>query len=78
MQVFSLVPRVLQNHVPTNQDFKALSAQALKAVKPKAKEYKLTDEHGVYLLVTLNVGRHWRWPYRFAGVINKTVFRRGL
>ena len=44
-----------------------LSAKAVEQAKPKAKQYKLTDEHGLYLLVMPNGGRYWRWAYRFAG-----------
>ena len=67
MLVHLLVVRVSQSHVPTNGDFTALSAKAAEQAKPKAKQYKLTDEHGLYLLVTPNGGRYWRWSYRFAG-----------
>lgn len=45
----------------------ALTAIAINAAKPKAKPYKLTDERGLYLLVTPTGGRLWRMNYRFSG-----------
>jgi integrase len=65
--VHLLVPWFLRNYVPTNEAFMGLSAKAVEQAKPKAKQYKLTDEHGLYLLVTPNGARYWRWAYRFAG-----------
>ena len=38
-----------------------------KNAKPKAKEYKLADGEGLYLLVKPNGTRCWRMKYRFAG-----------
>lgn len=35
--------------------------------KPTAKDYKLADGGGMYLLVTSVGGKHWRLDYRFAG-----------
>ena len=37
----------------------------VKNAKPKAKAYKLTDERGLFLLVTPNGGKWWRFKYRF-------------
>jgi integrase len=34
--------------------------------KPKQKPYKLADDGGLFLLVTPNGGKYWRWKYRFA------------
>ncbi len=35
--------------------------------KPTDKDYKITDERGLYLLVKKNGGKYWRLKYRFAG-----------
>jgi integrase len=35
--------------------------------KPKEKDYKLSDERGMFLLVTKAGGKHWRLKYRFDG-----------
>ncbi|HGY1115936.1 TPA: tyrosine-type recombinase/integrase [Providencia rettgeri] len=45
----------------------ALSARQIQTAKPKDKEYKLSDERGLYLLVKPNGSRYWRMKYRFAG-----------
>lgn len=45
----------------------ALTNVALKGAKPRAKEYKLADERGLYLLVTPAGGKHWRLKFRVAG-----------
>ena len=37
--------------------------------RPKEKPYKLTDSHGLYLVVTPSRGRLWRYRYRFAGTV---------
>jgi integrase len=39
----------------------------LRNAKPTAKPYKLSDEKGLFLLVTPTGGRWWRFKYRFAG-----------
>lgn len=44
-----------------------LNAAALKATKPKAKAYKVSDGGGLYLLVTPTGNRLWRYKYRLAG-----------
>jgi integrase len=44
-----------------------LSDTAIKNAKPKEKPYKLADEKGLYLLVTVNGGKWWRFDYRLAG-----------
>ena len=51
-----------------------LSAVAVQHAKPREKEYKLADERGLYLLVTPNGGKHWRFKYRFAGKERKLSF----
>lgn len=45
----------------------ALSALALTKAKPREKPYKLSDGHGLHLLVTPQGGRYWRMNYRFDG-----------
>lgn len=45
-----------------------LTDTAIKNAKPKPdKAYKLPDEKGLYLLVTVNGGKWWRFDYRFDG-----------
>ncbi|MDO9161163.1 MAG: integrase arm-type DNA-binding domain-containing protein [Methylococcaceae bacterium] len=45
-----------------------LSDTAIKNAKPRdGKSYKLSDEKGLYLLVTVNGGKWWRFDYRFDG-----------
>lgn len=44
-----------------------LSEVRVKTSKPKAKEYKLSDGGGLYLLVTPSGGKLWRLKYRFGG-----------
>ena len=42
-----------------------LNDAKLRAAKPQAKPYKLTDSHRLYLLVTPSGGKLWRWNYVF-------------
>ena len=35
--------------------------------RPKEKDYKLSDERGLYLLVKTTGARYWRLKYRIAG-----------
>jgi integrase len=44
-----------------------LSNASIKAARPRDKPYKLSDERGLYLLITPNGGRWWRFRYRFDG-----------
>ena len=44
-----------------------LTAVAINAAKGRAKDYKLADSDGLYLLVKPNGGRYWRMNYRFRG-----------
>ena len=44
-----------------------LSDKAIKALKPQAKQYKASDEKGLYLLVTPAGGKLWRLKFRIAG-----------
>lgn len=44
-----------------------LTDRACKAAKPEAKERKLTDGRGLFLLVKPTGYKSWRWKYRFNG-----------
>lgn len=44
-----------------------LTALKVSNAKPGAKQYKLFDEKGLFLLVTPTGGKWWRLKYRFAG-----------
>ena len=44
-----------------------LSATAVNHAKPREKAYKLTDGRGLYLLVSPQGHRYWRFNYRFDG-----------
>lgn len=44
-----------------------LTSVAVRNAKPKTKPYKLSDGHGLHLLVHPNGGRYWRLSYRFGG-----------
>jgi integrase len=44
-----------------------LSDKAIRALKPKEKPYKATDGQGLYILVTAQGSRLWRFDYRFQG-----------
>ena len=44
-----------------------LTDAAVKNAKPKGKEYKLTDEKALHLLVKPSGGKLWRLAYRFGG-----------
>jgi hypothetical protein len=44
-----------------------LTNVAIKNAKPKAKPYKLSDGHGLHILVNPNGSKYWRHNYRFAG-----------
>ncbi len=45
----------------------ALTDTAIRRSKPGDAPYKLSDAHGLYLLVKPNGGRLWRWKYRIDG-----------
>lgn len=45
----------------------SLTALAASKARPRDKPYKLTDSHGLYLLVATQGGRYWRYNYRFGG-----------
>ena len=40
---------------------------AARTAKPREKEYKLTDGHGLYLLVKPTGSKRWYLKYRFEG-----------
>ena len=44
-----------------------LTDRKVKQVKSKDKDFKLTDEKGMYLLVKINGSKYWRLKYRFEG-----------
>lgn len=45
----------------------ALTELQVKNAKPTAKQYKLSDGGGLFMLVHANGGRYWRLAYRFDG-----------
>ncbi|MFN2099615.1 tyrosine-type recombinase/integrase [Altererythrobacter sp. MF3-039] len=50
--------------------FKLTHTQCRK-VRPRDKDFKLSDGYGLYLLVTSRGSKLWRWKYRFNGVERK-------
>jgi hypothetical protein len=44
-----------------------LTDETIRAAKPKDKPYKLTDEKGLYLLISVVGGKLWRFDYRYDG-----------
>lgn len=44
-----------------------LSAVTVSNAKPREKPYKLSDNRGLFLLVTPKGHRYWRFKYRFQG-----------
>ena len=44
-----------------------LTDKAIRAAKPRPKDYKLADGGGMYLLVTTSGAKYWRLKYRYAG-----------
>lgn len=52
----------------------ALSDTAIRTAKPTDKPYKLSDEKGLFLLVTANGSKYWRLKYRFNGKENLLSF----
>ncbi|NWF97447.1 MAG: integrase arm-type DNA-binding domain-containing protein [Nitrospirae bacterium] len=44
-----------------------LTEVKIKTLKPKEKPYKLFDEKGLYLFVTPNGSKYWRYDYRYNG-----------
>jgi hypothetical protein len=54
----------------------ALTDTAVRAAKPRDKEYKLADGGGLYLLVTPSGGRLWRLKFRVLGIEKKLAIGR--
>jgi len=52
----------------------ALTHIAIKTAKPREKAYKLTDEKGLFVFITPNGGKYWRFKYRFGGKEKKLAF----
>lgn len=48
-----------------------LTDTRLRALKPKDKPYKVTDERGLYVEVTPTGGKLWRFRYRIGGAQKK-------
>ncbi|TLS73727.1 DUF4102 domain-containing protein [Mariprofundus erugo] len=44
-----------------------MNAPLIRAAKPEAKQKKLVDGAGLFLLLHPNGGKYWRMNYRFAG-----------
>ena len=44
-----------------------LTDTGCRTAKPKERDYKLTDSRGLYLFVTANGHKGWRWKYRIGG-----------
>ena len=44
-----------------------LSDSQVKALKPKSKPYKVSDERGLYVYVSITGARNWRFDYRYEG-----------
>jgi len=45
----------------------ALTDAKIRKAQPRDKQYKLSDAHGLFVLIHSNGGKYWRWRYRFAG-----------
>ena len=44
-----------------------LNDAKIRAAKPRAKPYKLTDSHRLYLLVKPGGSKLWKWGYAYSG-----------
>ena len=44
-----------------------LTDNAIRAAKPREKNWKLSDEKGIYLLITPKGSKRWNLKFRFAG-----------
>ncbi len=51
----------------------ALTDSAIRALKPQPKPYKVSDEKGLYLLVTPSGGRLWKLKFRTGGGVEKKL-----
>lgn len=45
----------------------AMTAKEAATAQPRDKDYKLSDEKGLYLLVKKTGGKYWRMKYRYLG-----------
>ena len=45
----------------------ALTERKINQARPDSKDYKLTDEKGMHLLVKVNGSKYWRLKYRYSG-----------
>ncbi len=52
----------------------ALSDTGIKNLKPRKKAYNKVDERGLYLLVTPNDSKLWKFKYRYEGKEKKLSF----
>ncbi len=52
----------------------ALKASKIRAAKPLAKSYKLTDAQDLYLTVSTSGSQLWYFRYRFEGKENRLAF----
>lgn len=52
----------------------SLTVLAIKAAKPREKNWKLPDEKGLYLLVTSSGSKLWQFKFRYAGKEKKLSF----
>jgi hypothetical protein len=44
-----------------------LTDEKIRNTKPGPRQIKLSDNGGLFILITPNGGKHWRWKYRFQG-----------
>ncbi len=51
-----------------------LTDSKIRAAKPLAKSYKLTDAQGLYLTVSTSGSKLWYFRYRFEGKENRLAF----
>lgn len=68
MLVPMLVSRSWYLKVPTTGADMALTELKVKALKPRADDYKESDERGLFVLVKTTGAKYWRWSYRFDGM----------
>jgi hypothetical protein len=54
----------------------ALKDMQVRALKPRARVYKVGDEHGLYIEVHPNGSKPWRLKYPYLGRDKRTAFGR--
>ena len=64
-QAKTVTPKTEETTMPKR--ITPLSEVKIRTAKPKDKSYKISDVDGLYLLVTENGGKWWRFKYRFGG-----------